>query len=288
MEFAAHTLTFFFIFALAAIGLAFCVHAGGIINLGLSAFFGIGAYTAGLMAIHFETNYAATLLLGGLAAAISATLLALLTDRLRADYFAIASLGFLELTRQLIYNWESVTNGAYGLANIPPAAILGYRLPSPSGYLMGAAGCFMIGVLILKYIQSDLLGLRILAIKANTAAAELLGHRPLPYKASAVYLSAFFAGISGAQYSSYVNYLHPNEFGVSQSLTLLAVAMLATERSLITGSLLGLFVYFILSETLRTFELFGSSKAQIIQIATAVCIFIVVFQRRHRSDAGGK
>lgn len=282
MDFFAHILIFFFIYALAAIGLSYCIHAAGVFNLGHSAFFGIGAYTAALTSINLNLGFLPALVIGGVAAALASLVISFCAIRLKEDYVAIATLALMEVTRQIFYNWNSLTNGAYGLGGIPPVRLFDYEISRPFGYLIFSAVMFGLGAIFIRYIQTSPVGLMILAVKNDSIAAQITGMRPNILRTGALCLSAGFAGLAGAEYSFYVNYIHPNDFGLNQAIMFLAFSILATERRIISGCLIGLVLYFVLSEFLRPFNWLGTYKANIIQIATALIIFIVVIYRGKR------
>lgn len=282
MDFFAHILIFFFIYALAAIGLSYCIHAAGVFSLGHSAFFGIGAYTAALTSINLDWQFLPALAIAGVVASVASVIISFCAIRLKEDYVAVATLALMEVTRQVFYNWNSLTNGAYGLGGIPPARLFTYEFSRPFGYLIISAIMFVLGAIVIRYIQNSPVGLMILAAKNDSTAAQMMGMRPNLLRMGALCLSAGFAGLAGAEYSFYVNYIHPNDFGLNQSIMFLAFSILATERRIISGCLIGLVFYFVLSESLRPFNWLGTYKANIIQIVTALIIFFVVIYRGKR------
>jgi branched-chain amino acid transport system permease protein len=263
-------------------GLSFCTHKAGILSLGHSAFFGVGAYTAALFAIYVQPIFILAALAAGVMAVIGSLFIGFCAIRLKDDYLAISTLAFLELVRQLFYNWDSLTKGAYGLRGIPPANLFGFELRQPASYLLLSVVLSLLAAAVITRINKSPLGLSIQAAKDDTVAYELLGRRSRHLKVGALCLSAFFAGIAGAEYAFYVNYIHPSEFDLSQSVMFLATSIFATARSPILGCFLGLIVYFFLSEMLRLLDLSGVIKANVIQILTAVAILGVVVLRENR------
>ena len=279
MDYFVHVLVFFFIYSLVVFGLSYTTHAAGILTLGQAAFFGIGAYSAALLGIHTNVGFLSAAVIGGAIALLSSTFIGVCALRLKEDYLAIATLAFLEVVRQLFYNWNGLTHGAYGLANIPPANIFGFQMIRNSSYLVVAVILCAIGAAIIVRINRTPLGLAVLASRDDLIALETLGKSATLLKLGTLSVSAFLAGIAGAEYAYYVGFIHPNDFGLNQSIMFLAISIVATARRPILGCFLGLLVYFVSSEMLRVVNLPGTYKANVIQILTAVTILLVVLFR---------
>lgn len=113
-----------------AIGLDFVLGYAGQLNLGQSAFYGIGAYASTLLVIKLGAPFWAAFALGTLIAGAAGALLSIFAVRLRGHYLAIASLGFAVITYQILLNWIGLTQGPLGIYGIPPPPPIGLpRLP---------------------------------------------------------------------------------------------------------------------------------------------------------------
>src|ERR1700730_18266383 len=164
-----------------AIGLDFVLGYAGQLNLGQSAFFGLGAYVATLLitrlGVPFWLAFAGGVAFSGLAGIV----LSLFAMRLRGHYLAIASLRFAVITYQVLLNWISLTQGPlgiYGIAPPPPLTIPG--LPSIS--FSNTANFFYLtgGFALLTYILLDQLvrspvGETLAAIREDEVSAASLG-----------------------------------------------------------------------------------------------------------------
>ncbi len=112
-----------------AIGLDFILGYAGQLNLGHSAFYGIGAYVSTLLIMNLAVPFWLAFGLGVAASGIAGIALAIFAVRLRGHYLAIASLGFAVIVHQVLLNWISLTQGPLGIYGIkpPPAvALSGY------------------------------------------------------------------------------------------------------------------------------------------------------------------
>ena len=107
-----------------AIGLDFILGYAGQLNLGQSAFYGIGAYVSTLLIMKLGVPFWIAFCCGVLLSGIAGMLLSLFAVRLRGHYLAIASLGFAVITYQILLNWISLTQGPLGIYAIPPPPTL--------------------------------------------------------------------------------------------------------------------------------------------------------------------
>ncbi len=105
---------------LLAIGLDFVLGYAGQLNLGQSAFYGLGAYVSTLLIMKLGMPFWLAFVAGVAFAGIAGMLLSLFAVRLRGHYLAIASLGFAVITYQILLNWISLTQGPLGIYAIPP------------------------------------------------------------------------------------------------------------------------------------------------------------------------
>src|SRR6266568_8563998 len=103
-----------------AIGLDFVVGYAGQLNLGQTAFYGLGAYVSTLLITRLGVPFWGAFAAGVAFAGLAGMILALFAVRLRGHYLAIASLGFAVITYQILLNWISLTQGPLGIYAIPP------------------------------------------------------------------------------------------------------------------------------------------------------------------------
>ena len=100
----------------------------GLLSLGNVGFYAIGAYTSTLLMINTGMSFWITILIAGSFAGISGFLLGLPTLRLKGAYLTIVTLGFGEIIRVILINWNTVTNGTLGIRNIPQPVLFGANL----------------------------------------------------------------------------------------------------------------------------------------------------------------
>jgi branched-chain amino acid transport system permease protein len=242
---------------LLAIGLDFVLGYAGQLNLGQSAFYGIGAYASTLLVTVLNLPFWAAFACGTLLAGAAGALLSVFAVRLRGHYLAIASLGFAVITYQILLNWISVTQGPLGIYGVPappPIAVPGL----PRIVFSDLANLFYLvaGITLAVYILLDQLvrspiGETLTAIREDEVAAASLGIDAPKWKAFAFAVSAAVAGIAGGFYAPFVGTLVPDAFYVTESFTILAMVIVGGMGTLI-GPVFGAILLTVLPELLRS------------------------------------
>jgi branched-chain amino acid transport system permease protein len=246
------------IHVLLALGLDFILGYAGQLNLGQSAFYGIGAYASTLLVtkagVPFWLAFAGGVALAGLAGMI----LALFAVRLRGHYLAIASLGFAVITYQILLNWISLTQGPLGIYGIhapPSIAIPGlpevdFSNQTPLFYLV--AGFALLTYFVLDQLLRSPVGETLTAIREDEIAAASLGIHATAWKVFAFGTGAAVGGAAGCFYAAFVGTLVPDAFFITESFTILAMVIVGGMGTLI-GSVWGAILLTLLPELLREF-----------------------------------
>ena len=241
---------------LLAIGLDFILGYAGQLNLGQSAFYGLGAYVSTLLVtrlgVPFWLAFAAGVAFSGLAGMI----LALFAVRLRGHYLAIASLGFAVIIHQVLLNWISLTQGPLGIYAIPPPpaialpglAPVSFRDPVALFYLI--AGFTLLVYAILDRLVRSPIGETLTAIREDEVSAASLGINAVAWKTFAFGVGAAVGGAAGCFYAPFVGTLVPDAFFITESFTILAMVIVGGMGTLI-GPVCGAILLTLLPELLR-------------------------------------
>jgi len=253
------------IYVCLALGLNIVVGLAGLLDLGYVAFYAIGAYTSALVSIHFDAWWAlwlwvpcAMLVAGGLGVALGFP-----TLRLRGDYLAIVTLGFGEIIRIILNNWDSVTNGPKGLADIPSPRIFDYALADGIAaipwwgkeinfYLVTVAYALLIAVVAGRLDRSRV-GRAWRAIREDELAARAMGIDTTRVKLLAFAIGASFAGVAGLLFAHMQTFIDPMSFIFMESAIILCMVVLGGMGS-IPGVVLGAIILAALPEKLRDFQ----------------------------------
>jgi branched-chain amino acid transport system permease protein len=209
-----------------------------------AAFFGLGSYVGALVqraGVPIIVAWAAaTLFVGLFAAALGGILL-----RLRGHYFAIGSIGVVEVLRLLIASWGSVTGGGDGL-NVP---FIGGGPDVVARIFLAAMLAIMLAVFATTVlVDRSRLGFGLRCIQQNEDAADMVGINTTTYKIAAYTLSALFCGTIGAAYASWTGYIDPNEsFSILLSIKVPVMCLLGGSGT-IFGPVIGAAAFTLLEE----------------------------------------
>lgn len=217
-----------------------------VVNFGFAAFFGVGAYTSGLLAVNLGLSPWIGIFVGALPAGILGLFLGILTLRLRGIFAAVMAwfvgLALLGLTRNLV----DLTRGPMGLST---PTLLETASNRPYFYIIVVM--MLITYFILKWIVNSHYGLAFRAIGQNFDAAQASGINPTYYRVFNFTLQTIFAGWLGGFYAHYVGILTPQVMLTSRTVEVLAIAYIGGRGSLWGGAAIA-FPFIILMEILRS------------------------------------
>jgi branched-chain amino acid transport system permease protein len=251
-------MTELFIFAILALGLNVVVGYTGQLQLGIAAFFGIGAYITGIVTVStypFQVGFWPAVLLATAGAGFAGILLGAPTLRLRGDYLALVTLGFGEVVRFSIRNLEEITKGTQGLNPVPPPWLPEW-LAVPLGWLgLGAdwgqdyrlfyyltLAFLVLVVVMLRNLENSRAGRAWMAIREDELAATCMGINAARVKLSAFAMGAALAGLAGCLYvTKLTSTAGPDSFDFNRSIIMLCCVILGGLGSL-RGTLLGVFL----------------------------------------------
>jgi branched-chain amino acid transport system permease protein len=222
----------------------------GQFSLGHAGFYGIGAYTAALLAVHYETPFILNLAAAALLAGASGFLIGLPTLRLGGIYLAMATLGFGEIIYLVLLNWLGVTRGPLGIPAIPGPALFGVDLGTPSRqYYVGLALAALTTLVVARLVNSRF-GEAIQAIREDEIAAEAMGVPTTRLKVVTFTVSAAIAGVAGAFFAHYTSFISPSSFTLVESILVLSLLVFGGMGS-IEGSIAGAVLLTVAPEVFR-------------------------------------
>jgi branched-chain amino acid transport system permease protein len=238
-----------------ALGLDFILGYAGQLNLGQSAFYGIGAYVSTLLIMRLGVPFWPAFACGVLFAGCAGMALSLFAARLRGHYLAIASLGFAVIVYQVLLNWISVTQGPlgiYAIAPPPPVSLFGFTVDfsdTKNLFYLAAAFAFLCYLLLDQLVRSPI-GETLTAIREDEVSAASLGVNCQLWKVFAFGVGSAVAGAAGCFYASFVGTLVPDAFFITESFTILAMVIVGGMGTLI-GPVGGAILLTVLPEVLR-------------------------------------
>ncbi|OPY13377.1 MAG: leucine/isoleucine/valine transporter permease subunit [Syntrophus sp. PtaB.Bin001] len=248
------------------LGLNIVVGLAGLLNLGYIAFCAVGAYAYGLLNYHYGVGFWAALPIGALLAALFGILLGFPVLRLRGDYLAIVTLGFGEIIRLVLENWNAFSFGPSGISNIPRPGLFGLDLNLQQVtiyiyYLM--IGLCLFTIFVVNRLQDSRIGRAWIALREDELACEAMGVDKTWTKLTAFALGATWAGMAGVILAAKTTFINPASFTFLESAMILSIVVLGGMGS-IPGVILGALLLMLLPEYLRVFKdyrmlLFGAT-----------------------------
>ncbi|MGO9357066.1 MAG: branched-chain amino acid ABC transporter permease [Xanthobacteraceae bacterium] len=235
-----------------ALSLDLILGYAGIVSLGHAAFFGIGAYSAGLLAKHGIINEpVVALVAAGLVAAVAGFLTSFLVMRGSDLTRLMVTLGIALLLRELANRYSDITGGFDGLQGITVAPVLGlfeFDIFGKVGYIYCLAVLFVLFVLARRIVYSPF-GLSLRAIRNNPLRAAAVGI-PVNRRLIAIYtLAACYAGIAGALFTQSTALASLDVFSFERSADLMLVLVIGGTGYLY-GGLIGAVVFKLLQQAL--------------------------------------
>ena len=254
----------------------------GLVNLGVVAFFAIGAYTSALLAVAgapLAVAWPAAIVLATAAGAGLATI----ALRLREDYLAIVTLGFAEVLRLFLLNEAWLTRGANGVTGIPRPLHARFAGHYDLAYLALVLAAVALAYAALERVRRSPFGRVLRAIREDETVAAVAGKPVFRFKVQAFALGAAVAGLAGILFAHYLAYVEPNMFLPQESL-LVWLALILGGSGNNRGALLGSAVLLGLLEGSRFAKdvipfLTGVRLAATQQILVGVVLVVLMVRR---------
>jgi len=242
----------------------------GYASFGNVAFFGLGAYTTGVLLTRVEFPFALALPAAGIVAMLFGAIVGLPILRLKGHYFAIATLGVAETMREVVYNLEFTGKGT------------GLVMPivrNPLIFFYSMLGILAAVTLVNWWLSASRFGYGLVAIREDEDAAAVMGINTPLYKTIAFAMSGFFTGLAGGVYAYWITFIDPEAvFKVIITVQLLIMAVFGGTGTVL-GPLLGALVLSAVSEVLAT---------QLVTLAELfngfIIILVVLFMPKGISD----
>jgi len=271
------TLTLILTYVMLGWGLNIVVGLAGLLDLGYVAFYAVGAYSFAKFSVDLGLGFWQCLPLAGLMAASFGVLLGFPVLRLRGDYLAIVTLGFGEMIRIVLENWQSFTNGPNGIGGISRITFFGlpFERTPPEGtesfhQFFGIEFSTLQRIVFLYYVILSLalvtnfvtIRLRKLpigraweALREDETACRALGINPTNTKLTAFAMGAMFAGFAGSFFAVRQGFISPESFKFLESAIILSIVVLGGMGSQV-GVALAAILLVGLPEVLRELALY--------------------------------
>jgi ABC-type branched-subunit amino acid transport system permease subunit len=186
------------IYAIACMALNVLVGHTGLVSFGHGAWFGLGAYAAGLAQRHlFPGDAVLPFLAGAAIVAVAAALFGALILRRRGVYFSLLTLALSAMLYAIAFRWTTVTGGEDGLGGIVRPRLFGIDFESSQSFYALVAAIGLAVVYLLWRLHNSPVGSVLVAIRENEQRARFVGYPTDRYKLIAFVLSATLTGVAG-------------------------------------------------------------------------------------------
>ncbi len=265
-------LVFIGINSIVTMGLTLLMGYAGQISLGHAAFFGIGAYSSGILATRYALPPAIACFTGILISAAVAYLVGKPTLRLKGHYMAVATLGFGEIVFILFNELSPLPGGPSGLSNIPALSFWSH-LVEGGAYLYLVWGLVILLLLFSLNVINSRVGRALRAVHGSELAANAMGVDASRYKVQVFILSAVYASMGGSLYAHFISFISPGSFGLMFSILLLMMAVIGGLET-IWGALVGAAILTLLPE-----YLWGLEDLEVL-VYGAILMIVLIFMPR--------
>lgn len=247
---------------------------GGLMSIAHPIFFAFGAYTTGLLAIHFNANPVLAILAGGVVAILTSFMMSVPSLRVSGDYLLISSIGFQLGLLEVLKNLDWV-GGASGLSNIPNIVSGASR---SAVFALISCGTAVGVVLFVRWLVRGPYGIAIKAMRDDELAFAAVGRSPMNVKLSIFAIGSGMAGVAGSIYAYYFQYLTPEQFGILESATILTMVVVGGMGS-VWGPVVGAILLLALPQAITFLELPPGIMAPLQGLIYSALVILFIFAR---------
>lgn len=254
MSYLLHILIIGTLFFLLAASLNLISGYAGILSIAHAAFYGVGAYTAALIAPYTGGAFSVELVLCLGCGVILGVLVSLPALQMEGDELVVATFAFQVCCTSILRNWTEVTNGPSGIAGIPPLQIADW--PISSRPALGVVVLLTTGILIaaLHYVASSPFGRTLKAIREDERLSVALGKNVARFKIITFALGGGLAAVAGMLYAHYATFIDPSSFTVETSILIISIVIIGGAGRL-SGALLGTLLLVAIPELFRFIDI---------------------------------
>jgi branched-chain amino acid transport system permease protein len=257
-RFATTVLRDMLVFAMFALSLDLLVGRAGMPSLGHSAFFGAGAYAAGIAGQRLVTDQlAVTLGAAALVAALLALVIGMLVVRSDGIFFLMLTLALAQIVFAIAFQWTAVTGGSNGLAGVNRPTFAGLDFNAPDRMYVLVAVAFLLVTALIWSLTRSPYGRALSGVRENERRMRALGYDTTRLKLSAFVVAGAIAGIAGAFHAYSQRFVSPGDVGIGTSVQGFVMVLIGGAGTLL-GPALGagvvLYIQRILSSAIPVAE----------------------------------
>jgi len=277
MEYLLHLLILVGIYVMLSQGLNLSAGFGGMISLAHAGFYGVGAYTAALLSVNFQTPFLLVLPIAMVLSGLLALVVSAIALRTIDDYFIICTLGIQVVVFSLMNNWMSLTRGPLGIPGIPGIQIFGIVIENKWAFLLLTLIFVVLIFFFLKKLTASSFGRTLRALSEDEIFTQSLGKNVYLSKVISFTVGAMLAAVPGVLYAHYISYIDPTSFTVDESIFILSIVIIGGMRNL-WGSVIAAAFLVFLPEVLRFVGMPNAIAANMRQIIYGGVLVFMMFR----------
>ena len=278
MDYFVHIAILIGIYSILALSLNLIVGYTGLLSITQAAFYGIGAYVIAILLTSFGMNFFLSIIVGMIITGVISLAIGYVLSKFDGDYFALGSFGFNIIVYSIFLNWQSLTRGPLGIPGISKPVFFGIDSNNNFYFLILVIIFALLVYLISQFITKSSFGRVLKAIREDEKAIEVFGYNTLFFKLTIFVIGAMIASIAGALFASYITYVDPTSFALSESIFILAIIILGGLANN-KGAVLGAICLVILPEALRFVGFPSDVAAQMRQVVYGLILILLM---RHK------
>jgi branched-chain amino acid transport system permease protein len=240
--FGINLLTEVLIFGLFALSLNLLLGYTGLVSFGHATYFGLGAYTAGVITTNLQNRDFVTIILAGIGVtALAALVLGYLSIRTSGIYFLMLTLAFSQMFYAIAFKWTDVTGGSNGLSvGRPEFNLFGFapNLGDKTTFYFVTLLFFVLAFLLLRQIIRSPFGHALVGIRDNESRMTAIGYQTRNFKLVAFVIAGGLGGLAGVLNAFHYNFVNANEFYWTTSGLVMVMVLIGGKGTLV-GPVLG-------------------------------------------------
>lgn len=278
MEYLIHLAILFAIYAILGMSLNLVVGYTGLLSVAHAAFYGVGAYTTAILLTKSGVGFFSSLILGISIAVAVSFLIGVVLSKFKGDYYALGTFGFNAIVFAVFLNWQNLTGGSLGIPGISKPELFGINFANNFNFMALALIFLVLIYFTSRFVANSSFGRVLKAIREDETAIAVFGYNTLYFKLVIFVISAAMAAVAGSLFASYITFIDPSSFQLTESMFILAIIILGGLANL-RGSILGTLFLILLPEILRFVGFPSDIEAQMRQVVYGVILILLMLYR---------
>ena len=278
MEYLIHLTILFAIYAILGVSLNLIVGYAGLLSVTHAAFYGVGAYTTAIFLTKSGVGFFSSLILGIAIAVAVSFLIGVVLSKFKGDYYALGTFGFNAIIFAVFLNWQNLTRGSLGIPGISRPELFGINFANNFNFMVLALIFLVLMYFTSRFVVNSSFGRVLKAIREDETAIAVFGYNTLYFKLVIFVISAAMAAVAGSLFASYISFIDPSSFQLTESMFVLAIIILGGLANL-RGSILGALFLILLPEILRFIGFPSDIEAQMRQVVYGIILILLMLYR---------